>query len=60
MYVMKENLRLFFSILWLLSLGFSFAFGLAVLVTWGSNAEYFMAALMLLVVATTGMFFTSL
>jgi hypothetical protein len=57
---MNENLRLFFSILWLGSVGFSVAFGLAVIVSWGGYLEYFLAAVILAAIATAGAFVTSL
>ena len=57
---MYENVRVFFSILWLVALGAAFATGLAVLVSWGSYTEYFYAALVLLGVATAGTLVTSL
>ncbi len=57
---MYENARFFFSVLWLVALGASFAFGLALLISWGGYWEYFFASLGLLAVATGGVVATSL
>jgi hypothetical protein len=56
---MKENLRVFFSILWLIGVGASLATGLAVLATWGSYVDYFLGSLVLLAGATAATIATS-
>ncbi len=57
---MYENARLFFSILWLISVGAAFASGLAVLASWGGFTEYFYAALALVAISSAGAVITSL
>ena len=57
---MRENLRLFFSILWLGSMGFSFAFGVAVIISLGGFLEFFLASLILFAISTAGTVITSL
>jgi len=57
---MYENARFFFSVLWLVAVGASFAFALAILISWGGYWEYFFASLGLLAVATAGVVVTSL
>lgn len=57
---MKENFRLFFSIIVVCTVGTTFALGLATIVTWGGYAEYFLAALILLVIGVFGTLVTSL
>ncbi len=57
---MYENARFFFSVLWLIAFGASFAFGLALLISWGGYWEYFFASLAVLAVATGGVVSTSL
>lgn len=57
---MQSNLRLFFSILWLVSMGFALATGLAFVITWGGYAEYFVASLILLGISSAGCVITSL
>lgn len=58
--VMYENARFFFSVLWLIAVGASFAFGLALIINWGGYWEYLLASLGLLAVATAGVVVTSL
>lgn len=57
---MYENARFFFSVLWLIAVGASFAFGLALIINWGGYWEYFFASLGVLAVATAGVVVTSL
>ena len=57
---MYENLRAFFSILWLIALGATFATGLAFIVSWGGYTEYLYASLAVLAVSTAGVLLTSL
>lgn len=57
---MYENLRLFFSFLWLAALGCAIASGLAVLVSWGGYTEYLYASLAAFAIATAGTLVTSL
>jgi len=57
---MYQNLRLFFSLLWFVSIGALFASGLTLLVTWGGYAEYFFWSLGVWTIATLGTIATSL
>jgi hypothetical protein len=57
---MYENVRVFFSILWLIAFGAAFATGFAVIISWGGFLEYFIASLIVLGVATAGVIITSL
>lgn len=56
---MYENLRLFFSILWLAATGCLLATIFIVIVTWG-NLDYFYTALVVWIIASLGAIVTSL
>jgi hypothetical protein len=57
---MRENARLFFSLLWVVSTCTSFALGLLLLFTWNENyLQYFYAALIIWGAATIGTVVTS-
>lgn len=57
---MYENVRLFFSVLWLFAVGFALATGMAVVISWGGYVDYFFASLGVLAVSTAGVLVTSL
>lgn len=57
---MYENVRFFFSVLWLIALGTTFAFGLAFIISWGGYLDYLLASIAALVVSTAGVVVTSL
>ena len=56
---MFENMRLFFSVLWVISVGAAFAFGLAALISWGGFLDYLAAAVGAIIVSTIGVILTS-
>lgn len=57
---MKDNLRLFFSLMWFVAVGCTAASLFAVVISWGGYLEYFVAALIALAVTTAGSIITSL
>ncbi len=57
---MIENLRLFFSILWLVMTGCLLASILAWIITWGGYTDYVYTAAALWVIASIGAIYTSL
>ena len=57
---MKENFRLFFSILWLIATGCVLASIFLIVFTWGDHLNYLYASLAVWAVATAGAIITAL
>ena len=57
---MYENLRVFFSIVWLVATGCLLASLLAFAVTWGDFREYLIASIAIWCIASFGAVYTSL
>ena len=57
---MKENIRLFFSILWLVATGCVLASVFLIIFTWGGHLNYLYISLAVWAVATAGAIITAL
>ena len=56
---MFENVRLFFSIVWVIAVGAAVAFGLAAIISWGGFLDYLAASIGVIIVSTIGVVVTS-
>jgi len=57
---MKENLRVLFSIIWLLSCGAILASAIAFIITWGDYGSFLIGSVVAWCIATAGTVITSL